>query len=115
LTLLVEQLDPHLLAEVLERLARRPLVEDLAGVRPRLEVGVVGDAAFERDRLVLRPPEALANDGVPALLVLDDVRRAFDRRDLADARDRRRARAEEDQEAVRLVGIEPAGVDGERL
>src|SRR5262249_30306671 len=58
---LVEDLDDHVLAEVLQRHLRpqaRAEVPDLVG--PLLEFGVVGDPALERDRLELGAPGLLA-------------------------------------------------------
>ena len=47
---------------------------------------VEGDAALQRDRLVLRAAEPLEDDRVAALLVLDHVGGALERADLADRR-----------------------------
>src|SRR5262249_33314042 len=85
----VVDLEDDVLAEVLEGdLGAEPgaVVPDL--VRPGLELGVVRDAALERDRVVLRPAGRLAARAVVATLaVLDDLGRALQRADLAHARD----------------------------
>ena len=62
----------------------RALVEHLGGVGPVDEIGVVGDAALQRDRLVLGAAESLEDDGVAALFVFDHVGGALQRSDLAD-------------------------------
>ena len=72
---LVVDLDDEVLAEVLQRdLGAEPGAEvpDLVG--PLLELGVVGDAALERDRLELGAARRLARGrGIAALAVLDDL------------------------------------------
>ena len=57
-------------------------------VRPLLELGVVRDAALERDRArtCVRPGDLRLVRRVAALAVLDDLGRALERADLADAR-----------------------------
>ena len=76
---LVVELDDEVLAEVLQRHLRAEAgaeVPDLVG--PLLELVVVGDAALERDRLVLRAAGRLAaGRRVAALAVLDHLGRAL--------------------------------------
>src|SRR5262249_22433247 len=100
-------------AEVLEGgLGAEPgaVVPDL--VRPGLELGVVRDAALERDRVVLRPAGRLAARAVVATLaVLDDLGRALQRADLAHARDVAPIPLHAELEV--LVRVEPLRVDGE--
>src|SRR5262249_31166363 len=85
------------------------------GVGPLLEVRVMGDTAFEGDRVVLGAAESLEDDRVAALLVLDGVGRPLEGADLADTRHRRCLVAEVDQEAERLVRVEARRIDGELL
>src|SRR5262249_15627932 len=87
-----------------------PVVPDLVG--PLFEVDVVGDAALERDRLVLGSAGRLAaGAGISTVAVLDDLGRALERRHLANARDV--AAVPLDPELEVLVGIEALCVDRE--
>src|SRR5690349_16345176 len=84
---LVVDLEDQVLAEVLQRDFRaEPGAEVPHLVRPLLELGVVGDAALDGDRLVLGAPRRLARAaGVAALAVLDHFGGALQSRHLADA------------------------------
>src|SRR5262249_30855077 len=110
---LVQDLDDDVLPEVPQRGftaapgADRP---DLVG--PAVELGVVRDAAFERDRLELGAPGRLAwRAGIPAAAVLDHLGGALERADLADSRDD--PPVPQDEELEVLVRVEPLGVDDE--
>src|SRR5262245_33728056 len=110
---LVVDLEDDVLAEVLERhlgAETGAVVPDL--VRPRLELGVVRDAALERDRVVLRPAGRLAARAVvAALAMLDDLGRSLQRADLAHAGDVAPVPLHAELEV--LVRVEPLRVDGE--
>ena len=85
----VIDLEDDVLAEILERNFRAQAgaeVPDL--VRPLFEFLVVGDAAIEGDGLVFRAAGRFAAAArIAAFAVFDDFSRAFERADLADARD----------------------------
>src|SRR5262249_12787112 len=110
---LVVQLDDQVLAEVLQRdLRAEPRAEAPDLVRPALELDVVRDAALERDRVASRAPwRAVHGGGIGALAVLDHLRRALQRRDLADAGDVAAVPLHAELEV--RVGVEPSGVHGE--
>ena len=110
---LVVDLDDDVLAEVLERDFRAEAGAEVPHlVRPLLELGVVGDAALERDRLVLGAAGRLAAVlGIAALAVLDDLGGALERADLADAGDVAAVPLHAELEV--LVRIEALRVDGE--
>src|SRR5262249_51862704 len=99
------------LAEVGERdLAAETGADPPYLVRPLLELEIVGDAALERDRLVLGAARGLARGaGVAALAVLDDLGRALERAHLADAGHVPAVPFAPELEV--LVGIEPPRVD----
>src|SRR6185312_14297203 len=113
LSRLVIDLDDHVLAEVLERdLRSEPCAEipDLVG--PGLEIGVVGDAALERDCFELRAPGGLAGGArVPALAVLDYFGRALERAHLAHPCDIAAVPFHAELEV--LVGIKALRIDTE--
>ena len=111
---LVVDLDDDVLAEVLQRnLGAEAGAEVPDLVRPFLELGVVGDAALERDRLVLGAARrfAAAAGRIAALAVLDHFGGALERAHLADAGDV--AAVPLDPELEVLVGIEALRVDRE--
>src|SRR6185436_8621410 len=111
----VLQDDAHGPPQVGERRRGGALVQLLRRVGPVLEVQIVGDAALERDRLVLRPADTLQNDRVAAFAVVDHIGAALHARDLADPGHGIDRVAEEDEEAVALVRVEAIDIHRKRL
>src|SRR3569833_1563593 len=110
---LVVDLEDDLFAEGFQRYLAaeaRAVVPHL--VRPLLELGVVGDAAFQRDRLVFGAPRRFARArGIAAFAMLDDLGAAFERTHFRNARDI--TAVPFDAEFEVLVWIESLCVDGE--
>ena len=109
----VEQLDHDVLTEVLERnLAAQALVDQPDLIGPALEFDIVGDATFERDRLVLGTAGRLAlGAGVTAVTVLHHFGGALQWADLTDTGDD--ASVPEHEELEVLVRVEPRWINSE--
>src|SRR5262249_41924073 len=86
LALFIQQLDADFAPEVLQRRGGMSLVELLCGVCPGNEVGVLGDATLEGDRLVLGAAEAFQGDWITGFIVLDNGRGPLQCADLAHRR-----------------------------
>jgi hypothetical protein len=113
LTGFVIELEDDVLTEVgKRRLAAEAGAEVPHLVRPLLEIFIVRHAALERDRVVFGSPWGLARARrIATLAVLDHLRRALERADLANPGDVFAVPLHLKLEV--LVGVEALGVDAE--
>src|SRR6202042_1970001 len=104
----VVEVDDDVAPEIRERNLRPETRLDIPDLgRPDLEIGVVRDAALERDGVVFGAPRRFAAGArIAALAVLHDLGRALEHAHLADARDIAAALREFHAELEVLVGIE---------
>src|ERR1019366_1440573 len=103
----------EILAKVFERNFRAETVSKVPNfVRPLLEFGVVGDAAFERDGVILGAAGRFSRAArITAFAMLDDFGGALEAADFADSR--HVFAVPLDAELEILIRVEPAGIDAE--